>query len=191
MVSTLYREDSLSTGRNYSSMCLLMPSCSSLIKPKVLDGDFVDFQIPAAGEVTVNIDWLPYHCEYAGLCASILRNSYSQRSLQNQSSDNIDILENQLHLWFKTLPAELQCIDIDTEDFARSTSQERREKLLVFFRYHEALLAIRTKQGPHHLTSMPESTIWQPHRERGQMSSVMKILGLGCQITACDVRLDP
>jgi hypothetical protein len=136
-------------------------------------------------------DWLSIRCRYASLCASILKEFYGQSSLQKQNPNSISNLEDQLHSWVRSLPAELQSIESQGFDLAVMNSLERRGKLRVFFQYHEALLAIHTRRRSQQSLLTPIFDLWLLDSEQRRASSVRKILAVGGQLKVSDVRSDP
>jgi hypothetical protein len=70
-------------------------------------------------------------------------------------------------------------------------SLERRNKLRIFFLYHEALLAIHTTPRSQQSLLTPIYDPWLKDSEQRCASSVRSILAVGCELTVSDVRSDP
>lgn len=109
------------------------------------------------------MDWLPSRYRYGSLCAAILRECYSQRSLRARRTHRQSVLHLEKHLegWVRSLPGDIQVVaqhqdssvvtpntnntHADTSvNLANSSTQQRRNMTVVLFQYHEAMMAIHT-----------------------------------------------
>lgn len=156
-----------------------------LTRIEALDEDFVDYSPPKVDRSVVETDWLAIRCHYASLCVSILKNSYSQRSLQSQNSNTVSDLEGQLRNWVESLPSWLQSMDHHALDLTILGSRVRATQLQIFFQYHEALLAIHTRRCRQSSTDP-----WLSDNGNVRSSSVRNILAISSHLTASDVRSD-
>ncbi|KAI0123236.1 hypothetical protein BJ170DRAFT_687258 [Xylariales sp. AK1849] len=155
-----------------------------------LDKDFVDYRpLKLRGSPTTS-DWLAIRCDYATFCVAIMKESYSQRSLQNQNRIPVSQLEAQLNDWVHSLPSGFQFIIDDQINLAAMEVQERRTKLHYYFLYLEALLSICTGPRQRDYLFMRGLDTWRPTMNQTSASIVKKILAVSHQLTASDVRSD-
>lgn len=147
----------------------------------------MDYGPPTTGEGS-GINWLLIRCRYAGLCASVLKEFYSQGALQNQSPESIAQLEKELHDWLNSLPPNLRSMtEGQTIEFGGSMSlHERRTKIQVYFQYHEALLAIHTERQ-----SSEPRTPWPENSDQKRTLAVRRMLAASCQLTVTDLYSNP
>ncbi|KAL2129168.1 hypothetical protein VTI74DRAFT_8121 [Chaetomium olivicolor] len=138
----------------------------------VFDREVVDYNPPPSGNMS-ELDSLSIRCCYGSLCAGILRESFGQTSprgwqMRHQSIQHLhDLLEAWLHMFPEHVRAIIQQDDfiIDPShtrnmhangstsnhtDADSTSTQEQRHLLVLFFQYHEAVMAIHTvSQHPH------------------------------------------
>lgn len=148
----------------------------------------MDYSPPEPEDAPNETSWLLVRCQYGSLCASILRECYSQRSLQRPNPNSVTNLEEQLQDWVWLLPPGLQPMECSAAELAVTSPQERRIRLRIFFQYYEALLTIHSRRWSHCSSDIPN-----PYSSSDQKREwlVRKILVVGGQLTASDVRSDP
>lgn len=137
-------------------------------------------------------DWLFSRYQLGSLCASILKQVYGQRSLQNPDLNAPSDLEKQLDLWILSLPPGFHPIQVQVDEFSNVDLQDRTTKLHILFQYHEVVLAINARwlsQKPQPF--LPESDQQYLERHQKLSSSVKTILLVSCHLTESDVRLNP
>ncbi|KAL6693739.1 hypothetical protein J3F84DRAFT_379790 [Trichoderma pleuroticola] len=156
----------------------------------LLNHDFVDHEPPKLEGHSALVDWLSILCYHASLCAFILQEFYSQRSLQSQGSSYISDFEEQLRKWMQRLPLELQLVDGQMVGLNTMRSQERRIKLHMFCLYYEILLAVHGKQTSAESLTVTDLNVWPSCGDQQQTSAVKKLLEASHQFTVADVRLD-